>query len=181
MMNKWAVAQLFSYSAMSSPSWKTLNKILGNSFLMLTDRAFTSVLRGPWKKSEIEKQSRRIASCNSKPCSCPQVTSKLEVARWAAVSPGSGKHIYFTDVFQVQGGTNRMRGGLHRRAKPPPVTLSACSECWKNFWPRGWVAALFSCDVNSQYRPAGWVPDVFKCAGVKLSTVTGVNKLNVFF
>lgn len=73
---------------------------------MLTDRACHSPER---RKSEIKKQSGRMASCISMPCSRPRVTSKLEVARWTAVSPGSGKHVFFADVFQAQGG----RGGTN--------------------------------------------------------------------
>lgn len=73
-------------------------------------------------------------------------------------------------------------GGSPRGAQPPPIALSVCSEHRKDFWPGGWVAALFSCNVNSQCRPTGLVQEVLKHAGLILSTVTGgVNKLKVLF
>ncbi len=126
-----------------------------------------------------------IVSGNSMPCSCPQVTSKLEVARWTTVLLGSRKHIYFADVFQVQrgrGGTNRMREvsmGCGGQAQPPPVALSVFSEHRKRFWPRAGSQLCFPAMILSAGPQA---VSGLKHAGIILSSLTGgVNKLNVLF
>lgn len=102
----------------------------------------------------------KVASGNSMPCSCPQATSKLEVARWTTVSLGSGKHTYFADVSRVQrgrGGTNRTRevsmGGGVTASSCCPVCVFGAQERLVTQW-LGSSFVFLQCQLPVQaHRP----------------------------
>lgn len=106
---------------MSSHSWKSPNKILLNSLVMLSEGVYT---REGIRDGE---RSRRMAAGSL----CPVVAPKSPLSsRWpdgplpGPARLGSGSHTRFDDVFQAQGGTNRMR-----RSPQEGTAASCCSIC----------------------------------------------------